>query len=129
MPRQARTNRVRRKFFPIITDSEGTGFFRRKTGIGSGERTEQPLRTGAFVLDDRRRFPRRAINTSMSRMLAQLSTAGAGFLSKIRDKVPKRPRDARFAASVQLAARVPNVAKRTRLTWSNPYLVTIKGFL
>jgi hypothetical protein len=54
-------------------------------GIGSLERTGEPLRTKAFGWDDRR-HARRAINTSMRRMLAQLATVGAGFLSKIGDK-------------------------------------------
>src|SRR5215471_7089181 len=64
----------------------GNRLFCSREQTVSQARTVKPLRTGASGRGDQRPSFRRAINTSMRRMLAQLSTAGAVFLSKFGDK-------------------------------------------
>src|SRR5579859_968413 len=71
--------------------------FRSRDWIGSQGRTRQPRRTRAFGRDDPRPHIRRAINTSMRRMLAQLTPPCAEFLSNSGDKNPESLLSARWA--------------------------------
>src|SRR3954451_6493161 len=64
----------------------GTARLCRSTAlVGSRGITEKPIRTRASGRDDRRPSSRRAINTSMGRMLAQLAGECAEYLSIFGD--------------------------------------------